>query len=141
LLQPQHWGLHGSVLCCNLHWDILLLTRPAVRSSHSARQGTCGDSIPGASPPAPFGNCATDTLFNTNASNVQPANRENCCLATCANTDINSDVPRRFSCSPGFRYDPSAANGQHSPTLSAALELTQLTWSQTCPHNQEGKQG
>jgi len=84
----------------------------------SASQGTCSNSIPGASPPVPFSNCAKDTLPNPNAANSQPANRATCCLATCANTDVNSDVPKRFSCNAGWQYNPDAAN---QTTLTNAI--------------------
>eukprot|EP00775_Hariotina_reticulata_P006229 gene6229-6466_t len=96
----------------------------------SANQGTCSNSIPGATPPVPFSNCAKDTLPNPDAANVQPPSRENCCLATCANIDVNSDTPRRFPCSVNWQYIPNAAN---QTTLTNAVCCERSTPPQAVP--------
>eukprot|EP00775_Hariotina_reticulata_P008269 gene8269-8457_t len=74
------------------------------------RSGTCGDTVPGSASPVPFSSCPSGTVYNSNAASQQPANRQNCCLPTCSNTIVDSDVPIKFTCSDGWQYNPDAAS-------------------------------
>lgn len=136
ILSATCHGMQGA--CCNTDKGTCTHIASAAQCSALASRNTfaptqnCNSGA--CAIPCKAFKCNPGTFPLPSAADISPGTFSTCCQATCGNADVESAVPKSFTCTNGWTPDPAQANVTHpandmccnppeSPPISASVTV------------------